>query len=89
MNYSRRIFVALALLAGSFMMYSCNDGEKAAKDTSAASTKPSSIDIYPVSPLYHSHDIFIPGLPTDIPIGYPGSMGICVSFYMYRVFRLL
>jgi hypothetical protein len=48
MNYSRKVFIALTLLTGSFIMLSCNDGEPAVKDATTAHTKPKppSIDIH-------------------------------------------
>ena len=41
--------------------------------------------------LYHSYDIFVPGILADIPIGYRCSPEIHFSFglYSYRMFRLL
>lgn len=48
MNYSRKVFIALTLLTGSFIMLSCNDGEPAVKDATTAHAKPNppSIDIH-------------------------------------------
>ena len=40
MNYSRRIFIELALLSSSFIMFSCNDGKAVIKDTAGAPAKP-------------------------------------------------